>query len=236
MATSLAAPPAAPPTTPADSAVSATPGRHETIRLLRGSTLLMGGSIVGGLLGVAYTFLMARSLDAPDYATLVALLSLLTIVSLPSSTIQVVVARSVAQAEGAGRYALTGEIVLGLLRRVLPVAVVTTVAVAAAAEPLAAFLQVGAPDALFFMAPLLGLALLLPALRGALQGMQRFGVLAALALLDTLFKVALGALLVWAGFGVAGAVGAMLVGTLAGLGFSWLGIPATTRAAWRGAY
>src|SRR5581483_4219268 len=95
-------------------------------RLLRGSMLLIAGTMAGNVLNVVYTFLMARLLAPPDYAALVALISLFIVASLPAGTIQTVVAREVAIAEAAGDAGRPGAIVRRLLARLLPVALLAS--------------------------------------------------------------------------------------------------------------
>ncbi len=189
----------------------------EAGRLLRGSTLLVAGTMAGNALNVVYTFLMARLLAPPDYATLVALTALFIVASLPAGTIQTVVAREVALAEAAGEAGRAGAIARRLLARLLPVALLVSAGLLALTSSAASYLQVRDPAPLRVLALLLGALLLLPVLRGALQGLQRFGTLAALGLLDVLFKLVLGAALVWLGYGVTGAFAAMLAGAGAGL-------------------
>lgn len=203
--------------------------RTDARRLVKGSTLLFASLMVGNALNVAYTFLMARLLSPAEYASLIALLSLFIVVGLPSGTIQTVVVRFVAIADAATDQRRIREIVTGLLWRLVPVAATATVAVVLAAGPLAAFLQLERVTPLMLIAPLFGMTLLLPVLRGALQGVQRFGVLAILGLIDIGFKVLLGVGLVWLGFGVSGAIVAMLVGMLVGLLLSGLPLLATVR-------
>jgi len=186
-------------------------------RLLRGSMLLIAGTMAGNVLNVVYTFLMARLLAPPDYAALVALISLFIVASLPAGTIQTVVAREVAIAEAAGDAGRPGAIVRRLLARLLPVALLASAGLLALASPAAGYLQVDDPTPLRVLALILGVLLLLPVLRGALQGRQRFGALAGLGLLDVLVKLVLGAVLVRLGYGVTGAFAAMLAGAVAGL-------------------
>lgn len=238
-------------------------------RLLNANRVLTGGAIVlvtttlTGAMGVLYTFAVARLLDAPEYAALVSLLSILGLASLPAATLQTVVARFVAIATAdPGERAGTGlradgrpstathpgvsiatgagadtspdahqtaaqhataarAIVGGVLRGVVPVALAVTAAVALLSLPLASFLHLKSPLPALVLAPTLGLALLVPLLRGAAQGLHAFGVLAGLLLLESLFKVAGGAAMAWAGFGAAGVLTALLAGSVACLALGW---------------
>jgi O-antigen/teichoic acid export membrane protein len=197
-------------------------GTTDTARFLRGGTLLFASSMAGNVLSVAYTFAMARVLGPAQYAALVAVLSLFSVLSLPAGTIQTVVARFVAIADARDDTRRIRQIVLGLLRPLTPAAIVATLALLAASPLLGRYLQLGETAPLLFFAPLFGLQFLFPVLRGALQGLQRFGALAALTLLDVAFKVFVGIALAWWGFGVAGAVAAMLLGAAAAVVLSWL--------------
>jgi O-antigen/teichoic acid export membrane protein len=208
-------------------------GATDTARFLRGGTLLFASSMAGNVLSVAYTFAMARVLGPAQYAALVAVLSLFSVLSLPAGTIQTVVARFVAIADARDDTRRIRQIVLGLLRPLTPAALVATLALLAASPLLGRYLQLGETAPLLFFAPLFGLQFVFPVLRGALQGLQRFGALAALTLLDVVFKVFVGIALAWWGFGVAGAVAAMLLGAAAAVVLSWLPLAPLLRRPFR---
>jgi O-antigen/teichoic acid export membrane protein len=212
-------------------------------RVLTGGAVVLATTMLTGAMGVLYTFAMARLLDAPQYAALVSLFSVLGLASLPAATLQTVVARFVAVA-GAGTESNVEDgasssvdadvraaraLVGGVLRRVLVLAVAVTGVAALLAPWLTAFLRLDGPTPALILAPTLGLALVTPLLRGAAQGLQAFGVLAGLLLLESLFKLAGGAGMAWAGYGAAGVLAALLAGgaTCAALAWLWL----TRRAA-----
>lgn len=197
--------------------------------------MLFATTMAGNLLSVAYTFVMARVLGPAHYASLVALLSLFTVLGLPGGTIQTVVARFVAVAEGRGDQARIRQIVLGLLRPLAPLALLATVALAAASPLLAGYLRISDLVPLLLFAPLFGLQLLLPVLRGALQGLQRFGLMSAVMFLEIAFKVFLGVGLAWWGLGVGGALAAMLAGAAVSLAVAGLAVAPLLRGAAPGA-
>ena len=185
--------------------------------LLRGSAALMVAALISSVLGLAYTFLAARLFTATRYGELVALLSVAGLFGAPATTVQTVVARFTADAAAADDAAAAG----GMLRRLLRLSAMATAAGAlvwAVSVPAAAgFMHLPGMASLWWATALTGSALLLPALRGALQGLCRFVALAVLTTIDVACKVVLGLLLIWLGFGTAGAMAAMAIGVAVGL-------------------
>src|SRR6266705_994563 len=103
---------------------------------------------------------------------------------------------------------------LGALLAVILIGTVPGLAVAAAAPALAAFLHLGSiVPALWLAANILPLPLV-SALQGMLQGVQRFGALAAALLLNAGARLAVGVGLVAAGHGVDGALAASVAGSV----------------------
>ena len=210
---------------------SVSPGRAAAAwQLVRGSTVLLAASVVASALGIVYTFAAARLLPPDKYGELVALISLAGLLAAPAVTVQTVVARYVAAANDGPPAGRAEARTLGrLLRGMAGVTIALALLLAAAAGPLADYLRLPSTVPTLWMVPLAASILVLPTLRGAVQGLCRFVALAALTTVDILFKAVLGLGLIAAGFGASGAMAAMAVGVLAGVGLTWLSLP----PAWR---
>ena len=182
-----------------------------------GGGVVLIATVVTSLLGVAYTIAMARLLSPIDYATLVSLLSLLSVASLPAGPIQTIVARATAVAIGKGDLDPTLAVVREHGPRIGALAVAMTAGGAIAAPWLATFLQFDDPSLLWLGVPILGLGMLQPLLRGLAQGRARFLLLASASTIDITAKVVGGVALALAGFAVRGALGAILAGALGSL-------------------
>jgi O-antigen/teichoic acid export membrane protein len=182
-----------------------------------GGGVVLVASVVTGALGVAYTIVMARLLSPVDYATLVTVLSLLSVASLPAGPIQTVVARATAVAIGRGEPDQTLAIVREHGPRVGMLALVMTMGGALAVPWLVEFLHIYDPMLFWLSVPVVGLGMLQPLLRGLAQGRARLFLLASAGVVDIGAKVCGGILLALAGFAVRGALGAMLAGGLGSL-------------------
>lgn len=192
--------------------------------LLRGSTVLFASSLVNGALGVLYTFAAARLLAPADYGELVALLSIAGLLGAPAGTVQTVVARFAALVSGEdalARFRTTAGHIL--LFAAIGTIVLVLVGIAGSGW-LSRFLHLNHLTSAYWLIPLLVGVLLLPILRGLIQGFCRFGTLASLTVVDIAFKVLLGLALVALGYGSAGAIAAMAVGVVAGLLLSSLAL------------
>jgi len=166
-------------------------------------------------LNYAFNLVMLRLLRPADYGALGALLAVILIGTVPGLALQAVVARHTALR--AGDHDAVAELWSRTLVAVSWVSLGLGLVAAAAAPALAAFLHLGSlTPALWLAANILPLALV-ATLQGMLQGVQRFGVLAAVLLLNAAVRLAVGVGLVAAGYGVAGALAASVAGSLLGM-------------------
>src|SRR6266545_2401708 len=139
-------------------------------------------------------------------------LAVILIGTVPGLALQAVVARHTALRAGDRR--AVAELWSRTLVAVSWVSLGLGLAVAAAAPALAAFLHLGSiVPALWLAANILPLPLV-SALQGMLQGMQRFGALAGVLLLNAAARLAVGVALVAAGHGVDGALAASVAGSV----------------------
>jgi O-antigen/teichoic acid export membrane protein len=162
-------------------------------------------------LNYAFNLVMLRLLEPAAYGALGALLALILIGTVPGLAVQAVVARHTALR--AGDRAAVAELWSRTLVAAAWLSAALGLLVAAAAPLLAAFLHLGSlGPALWLAANVLPLPLV-SALQGMLQGVQRFGALAATLLLNAAVRLAVGVALVLAGHGVDGALAASVAGS-----------------------
>jgi O-antigen/teichoic acid export membrane protein len=179
--------------------------------------VVLGATVLTSALGVAYTIAMARLLSPVDYATLVSLLSLLSVAALPAGPLQTVVARATAVAIGRGEPDPTTPVVRDHGPRLGALALLMTAGAALAVPWLADFLQFDDSSLLWTGVPILGLGMLQPLLRGLAQGRARFVLLATAGIIEIGAKVIGGVALALTGFAVRGALWAILAGGLGSL-------------------
>ena len=161
---------------------------------------LAAAVIVSNVIALAFTIVFARLLGAGGYGSLAALLSAFIILMVPGSALQIAVAREISAAGakgGAGVRHWISRIALGavlvavaavLLRDVLGAVLNVDQVWAAAAVPVCAFLW-----------------MIVSVERGALQGYQRYRVVAGSIVGEALARLGFGVLLVLAGLDVTGA-------------------------------
>jgi len=169
--------------------------------------------------------LASRSLGPEDYGALVSLLALLGLLTIPSQTIQTVVAQHVAVDEARGAH----DRVPGLMRQVflhmLAAGTLLALAFSLASPWLVGFFHLSSGTAVL-VAGLAGIVMLCVSVaRGWLQGLQRFRALGSNVLADGLFRLAAGAVIFAVGGKVAGGLGASAVATAVALGLAFIFLP-----------
>jgi O-antigen/teichoic acid export membrane protein len=179
--------------------------------VLKESVVAVSGMLAFVAINYFYHFAMVRLLPPEAYGVLGVLIGALVIVTVPTATIQTIIARETAA--DAKRGAL-------LFRRYARKSLVYGAALAIAACAAAYFYFAGGSgsESRFIAAALLALSVPLSyatyAALGFLQGKRRVTAFTAFNLAGPAVKVVLAAGLVLAGFGLAGAAGAILLSCL----------------------
>ena len=133
------------------------------------------------------------------------------LVTLPLGGIQAAVAREVAALEAAKRSTLAAARTRRALRVAFLLAIVAAVPLALSSVFVRQILDIASLPAVTMTMVLVVPAFLMPVLAGWLQGVQRFGLLAATLSVGPVVRIALLVVALAAGEGVAGAAGATLV-------------------------
>lgn len=178
------------------------------------SAVLLGAGLCGNVLFIVFHAVMKRSMGEIDYASLVALLGLLNVLSLPVTAMTITISRFIA--EHVHNKAI--DVWVTIYRRALRRIGFISVLALAVWVVLSPFLQK------FFSAPsilcvlILGLIAVInlfkPVIIGVLQGSQRFLNLAACNLAIPVFRILFSLLVVWLGGRVAGVMGAVAASTV----------------------
>ena len=188
--------------------------------LARPAMIIFIGSVLGGFLSYLYQSYMGHSLGPDEYSELASLLSIFYLLFIPSTLIGTTVLFYVSKLKAQGK---EGEIAW-LMRKNLRLSLTVGAIMALGMLLLSPFLL----DFLDLQEPLLGVMLAVSAfilmlgtpVSSTTQALQRFSRLASFDVLNNSLKLLLGVLFVTAGWSVAGAFGAVLVGTL--LASVWL--------------
>ncbi len=178
-------------------------------RIVAHNLIVGGGTIIAGLLGVAFQSLFSHRLQPADYGAVFAVVSLVTFVGLPASAFTLVMARETSRDSATGRQAPSAALLRGGNRALLVAGGGLALVLAALSPLIAQFLAV--PAGLVLAAAVgMPFTLALPLLLGEFQGEQRFLALSTLlagqAGLKLVAALALG--LVWGPLGIIAGVSA----------------------------
>ncbi len=189
--------------------------------IVRHGAIVFAASMLVNALGYAYHFALSRKLGVDGYGVLAALNALYM---LASGTIPTVLATVVVKYAAEFRVlhdeAHLAELSRRLFRFGALAAAIAIVLGVLCAPLVAGFLHVPNVRAVAIADAIIALGLVLPVLRGVLQGTEEFGSYATSILIESGLKALLGIALAYAGFGLVGAFGGWAIGTFASLGYT----------------
>src|SRR5712692_3532702 len=172
-------------------------------RIMAHNLIVGGGTIIAGLLGVAFQSVFSHRLQPADYGAVFAVVSLITFVGLPASAFTLVMARETSRDRASGQQGPSAA----LLRngnRVLLLGGIGLALLVALLSPLLSLFLLVPVNLLLAAAAGMPFTLALPLLLGEFQGEQRFVAFSAFAVGQAALKlvgaIALGA--VWGPFGI----------------------------------
>ncbi len=191
-------------------------------RLLRGSVIVLVGSLGGSFFNYLYHLVMGRMLSPADYGILVALLSLLYLVSVPGSVLLTAGTKFASKYKAANDTEAISASLIWLLKLVGYLGIFLLVSAVLGRVGLANFLNILEPAILVLFAVHALFSLLGSTPRGYLRGLLMFVPFSAISFLNPVIKLVLGIVLVGIGWGVWGAVGALVVSSFISLLLSFV--------------
>ena len=188
--------------------------------LLNGSIIMLLSSSLVSSLNFAYNVVMARMLGPSKFGHVTASVTLLMLASAVTLSFQLVCAKFVARNQTAGAKAAVYRSLLG---KAWMLSLALGGALVASRRLVAGYLHI--PDSWVLAVLAIGIAVYVPVgvRRGAMQGLCSFRRLSASFIIEALTRVGFGVVLVAAGYGVLGAVGAISAAVLAAYLFPPLG-------------
>lgn len=181
--------------------------------LLSGSISLFIMFNIFNFLSFVYQFLMARLLGPADFGILAVLTSLVYFIAIPYESVQTIVAKYSSKLYDKNdipgiKYLLQKFFIKGI-----KISVITFVLCIPVFIFLSYYLRIN-----FFLFAITGLMIfsifLLPSARGVMQGMKKFHSLGINMVLESSIKLIIAVIVVLIGFGVYGAVGAIIISTI----------------------
>jgi O-antigen/teichoic acid export membrane protein len=191
--------------------VASRPIAAEEMRGVRAGTIVFLGIAAGNLGNYLFHFTSARMLGPASYSDVASLVAVIGLVSLPLVGVQVAVARYIA---GFAETRAESSIALFFskgLRLALAVGLFLTAVLCALAVPMRSFLGIESLSAVVLTALVAAPSVGGPVVWGLAQGLQRFALFAVSIGLGPALRPVLAVVLLAAGFGVAGAMGATLI-------------------------
>ena len=184
---------------------------------LRHGLLIFASSTLVNLFNYVFHFFMSRRLGVVDYGALASIFAGLVIVSVPSAILTMVVVRYAAEFKAVGDAARLRTLGDRVLRLTLLVGAFALVMCVVLRGPIARYLNIEDARAVASAGLVLALAFVVPTLRGVIQGAQDFRRLAVSTAIEACGKLVFGIALVFAGFGLVGAILGFAGGSLVSL-------------------
>ena len=148
-------------------------------RLLQHNIVLGLGTVLAGLLGVAFQSLVSHRLHAADYGSVFAVVTVITFIGLPPTAFTLLMARETSRGRATGHEAPSATLLRKGNYYLLLSGIALAAAIVALSQPLTAL--IGVPGELWAAAAIgLPFSTALPLLLGEFQGAQRFFEMSAL--------------------------------------------------------
>lgn len=191
--------------------------------VIGGSLIMLVGSGLVSALNFGYNITMARMLGRADFGHLSAIATLLMLTSAVTLSFQLVCAKFVARNEANEAKALVYR---SLMKRAWIVGLLVGLGLAAFSLPISHILRLPTNWTVLLLA--VGIAFYVPlgVKRGGLQGLMAFPALSFNFILEACVKFAAALLLIWLGFGMLGAIGAISASVIAAFLFSRVNLSA----------
>ena len=181
-----------------------------------GGTIFFIGGVIANILNYLYRILMGRMLGPELFGELIAMLSLVFILTVPSAPVSVAAARFSAVFQ-ARCLTLRVKHLFGYLTKVFGlISLFLMVLVVIFAAPLQNFLNLSSKIYVYYLAGIVAVMLIAGISKGILQGLKRFSQLSFIFVLESAGRIGLAVILVILGFKIVGALGGFLISLILG--------------------
>ncbi len=189
-------------------------------RFLQASTVVFIGSVAANFLNYAFNLVMGRLLPPEIYGELVALFTLLVIVSVPGGTITMVLSKYTADHMAKGETDAVSALRRATRVPMYYLGVGSFILTLILALPLSSYLHVPLVPMLIFSL-LLPLSFFTASNNGFLQGLQAFKALSISNVINALLKFAFSIFFVLLGLSIGGIVCALIIASLLAFTYGW---------------
>ncbi len=178
--------------------------------LVKDNAVLFIFTFINSIFGYLYHFFAARLLGPANYGTLSSLLSILYILTIPFNTIQTAVSRFTSEYKAKKEEGKISYLLSRSIKKMLMISIIISILIIILIPLLKSFLHINEKFPFIVLAFVAIFAFLLPIIRGILQGSQNFKLLGVNLILEGMIKFGFGVTLILIGFGVSGAIGAII--------------------------
>lgn len=179
--------------------------------LIKQGSLMFFAIAIFNILNLLYQLYMIRNLSTINYGILNSLLSILIIVSLPSGTLQTVVTKYISIFHTINHHEKINILIRSFIKKTLVFGTVIFLILIIGSGRISSFIQIKSPSLIVILGLTTFLSIILPIAQGGLQGLQKFGYLGLVMITNGGLKLALGILFVYIGYGVVGAMSALVL-------------------------
>ncbi len=195
--------------------------------LVEASSWLFAMTMGANIFTYIFHSLAGRVLGPAEYGAMVSMLAVITVIFIPGQAIQAVIAREVALYESKQKYSQVVSLGVIVFKHVFILGFAIFVVLSLASVHIANFFQIDSNWPVIAVGLVFMVVLLLPVIRGILQGLQKFGLLGLNLLADSGLRLVAGLILFMLGARVtggilAGGIGGLLAGLVVIFPLGWL--------------
>lgn len=182
--------------------------------IFKGSLLVASLLFLGSFFNYLFNMAMGRLLGPADYGIIAALLSIVYVLAVFSSSVQVVNTKYTSIYKAEKSEDKINVLFWGMNKAMLVLSILSFLIILALSPLIASFLKIPSVSTVIIFSTLFLVTFLAPVNRGILQGLQRFFYFASSFPLESGIKLLAGIFLVYLGFGVNGAALAPFIGLI----------------------
>ncbi len=181
---------------------------------LRSTFTLFIATMLMNFFGYLFHFYVGRKLGPVDYGVYGALSSILYLLTVPYTAIQITITKFVSNFKMSNEYAKIKYLIIGSIIKLSIYGIIFVAVFLSLSRIIANFLHIETLTPLFLLGLLFIISILIPINRGVLQGLQDFKNLGYSYIMEGFVKLLSGIILVGLGLGVNGAIGAIILSYL----------------------
>ncbi len=183
--------------------------------------MLFGATMALNACNYGFHFIASHRLGPQVYGEVSSLISLVSLISIPSAVMSTIVVKYEAEFIASGERGHARWFCSRFLRIALSLGIVVVLLFGAFHAQIGAYLSIASMPALVLSGALICLSLASGVLRSTLQGAQDFAALSVVVLFEGFGKVLIGSLAIVAGLGLIGAIGGIFLANLLSAAYAW---------------